>query len=414
MATRLSRAFGPKTIVTVTAIALGVGALTAYAMTKIAAVVVTPPRRPREDQVIVSVADDLSTITLATSPDAKVPGNYSFWFSLDAGHLRLGEIVSEDDTTVTRRIDRVSFGELRGAKHGRISGWYYLGPEELGFPVESVAIATDRGEAPAWIIRAPRGTKRWAIHVHGRGTQRQETLRAVPTFREHGYTSLLVSYRNDGDAPDSEDGRYGLGSTEWRDVDAALRFALEKGASEVVLVGWSMGGAIVLQTVTRSSRASAVKGIMLESPVVDWVPTLEYQGEMLRVPGVVTRGAMRVLDASWGGRFTGQSAPVGLASLDFVARADELTRPMLVLHSDDDGFVPPTASRELAERRPDIVTFVPFTVARHTKLWNYDADTWTAAIADWLETSLGSKKRGVKKSKPDSDAGTDAPQQPSD
>ena len=67
-----------------------------------------------------------------------------------------------------------------------------------------------------------------------------------------------------------------------------------------------------------------------------------------------------------------------------VARAEELDRPILLLHSDDDGFVPSDASRRLAESRPDIVTFVPFTVARHTKLWNYDEARWNTAIRDWL------------------------------
>ena len=110
-------------------------------------------------------------------------------------------------------------------------------------------------------------------------------------------------------------------------------------------------------------------------------------GEALfkRLPDAVTRGALHLIDAPWGGRITGQSAPVGLAGLDFVARADELSRPLLLMHSDDDGYVPPDASRELAERRPDIVTFVPFKVARHTKLWNYDEPRWTNAITDWLE-----------------------------
>jgi hypothetical protein len=59
---------------------------------------------------------------------------------------------------------------------------------------------------------------------------------------------------------------------------------------------------------------------------------------------------------------------------------------VLLLHSDDDGFVPSTASRALAAARPDIVTFVPFEVARHTKLWNYDRTRWEDAIRNWLDT----------------------------
>ena len=68
-------------------------------------------------------------------------------------------------------------------------------------------------------------------------------------------------------------------------------------------------------------------------------------------------------------------------------RARELDVPILILHSDDDGFVPSTASRALAVARPDIVTYEAFEVARHTKLWNYDRDKWEGAISRWLDGS---------------------------
>ncbi|WP_457826784.1 alpha/beta hydrolase family protein, partial [Staphylococcus aureus] len=78
----------------------------------------------------------------------------------------------------------------------------------------------------------------------------------VPVFHELGITSLLVSYRNDGEAPRSRTGTYALGATEWRDVDAAIGYARRQGARRVLLMGWSMGGAIVLQTEFSSPTAT--------------------------------------------------------------------------------------------------------------------------------------------------------------
>jgi len=86
----------------------------------------------------------------------------------------------------------------------------------------------------------------------------------------------------------------------------------------------------------------------------------------------------------WGGLLTGQATPIDFVRLDFVSRADELVLPILLLHSDDDGFVPVTGSRRLAHSRPDIVTFVPFSIARHTKLFNYDPARYVGAIRAWL------------------------------
>ncbi|HWD62421.1 MAG TPA: alpha/beta fold hydrolase, partial [Humibacter sp.] len=260
-------------------IAAAAAAAYATAATVVAKTVVTPSRRRKQDVYIRSVASDLTAVTLAGNADTlTVPGRYGLWFSDDRGYARLGEILGLDpDGAVIRAVEAVEWGDLASARRGRLTGWYYTAADDLGLPVESVDIPVDGGTAPAWLFRASEDTGHWAIHVHGRGARRQETLRAIPIFRDKGYTSLAISYRNDGDAPSSGDGRYALGATEWNDVDAAIAFALEHGARDIVLFGWSMGGAIVLQSAIRSPRADSVRGIVLDSPVVDWVETLEYQ-----------------------------------------------------------------------------------------------------------------------------------------
>lgn len=360
--------------------AAGLGVLTLV----VARTVVTPPRRKREDATIVAVDLPGRTITLGRTGDAILPGDYGLWFSGDRGYARIGEILETSADSVTRRLIEVRFGDLAAATRGRFSGWFYLSPADLGSPFEEVGIETELGEAPAWLVPSSVPTDRWVIQVHGRAVRRQETLRAIPVFRDAGYTSLIISYRNDGDAPYSPDRRYGLGDTEWRDVDAALRFAVDHGARDVVLMGWSMGGATALQAVTRSARASVVRGIVLDSPVVDWVTALRYQGELMGLPSPIRSGALEIIGARWGRRLTGQLAPIDLSRLDFVRRASELTVPILLMHSDDDGYIPPTASRALAEARPDIVTYEAFTGASHTKLWNYDRDRWNGVISGWL------------------------------
>jgi pimeloyl-ACP methyl ester carboxylesterase len=344
--------------------------------------VVTPPRRREEDLRVIEVTG--TTITLTATKDSVLAGRYGLWFDRDTGHARIGDVVEEGTFTVTRELLGVDFGDLRAEARGRINAWFYLGPTELGYPYEDVVVDTELGPAPAWLVPAEHETGQWVIQVHGRAVRRQETLRAVPVFREAGYTSLLVSYRNDDDAPGSDDNRYALGDAEWNDVDAAIRFAVSRGARGIVLMGWSMGGAIALQTLTRSQHAGLVRGVVLDSPVIDWASVLGFQGAQMRLPEVASRAVLAVIGNAWGKRLTGQAESIDLARLDFVARAGELDRPILLMHSDDDGYVPSASSRALAEARPDIVTFDAFAVARHTKLWNYDAARWTVDIAAWL------------------------------
>jgi len=370
------------------AAAAGLAALSAAALSVLVARTVgIPPSRRAEDVAILDYDPATGLILLSANADSRLPGEYSFWFSRDTGHARLGEIVAEGDRTVRRRILGVDFGDLAAARRGRVSGWFHLSPRDLPFPYRDVEIATPLGAAPAWLIPAEGGpARRWVVNVHGRAVRRSETLRAVAPFRAAGYTSLLVSYRNDGDAPRSPDHRYALGDREWRDVEAAMRYAVDHGAEELVLMGWSMGGATVLQALTRSRLGARVRGVVLDSPVVDWIVTLDFQAALRRLPAVVRWGVFQLLGHRWGRIFTGLAEPLDLERLDFVRRARELDVPILILHSDDDGFVPSTASRALAVARPDIVTYEAFTVARHTKLWNYDRDRWEDAITRWLSS----------------------------
>jgi alpha-beta hydrolase superfamily lysophospholipase len=373
---------------------VGLGAVAALAsvagaafVTAVARKVVTPPVAAAEGLRVLAVGVD--TVTLSATPESRQPGNYGLWFARGSGHARIGRVVTSTKRTVTRELLGVDSGRLTKDSRARIGGWFYSSPAALDVASHSVWITTPVGEAPAWLIPAPGDPSTWMIAVHGRGVRRAETLRAVPVFRRNGYTSLLVSYRNDGDAPASDDGLYALGDTEWEDVDAAMAYALDHGATSLVLMGWSMGGATVLQAATRSPHAHAVRGIVLESPVVDWVTALRHQGRALGPANPFRTGALQVISRSWGGRMTGQLRPIDLGRLDFVGRAGELAVPILLMHSSDDTYVPVTASRALAKLRKDIVTYEEFTVAGHTKLWNYDAARWEGAIDRWLRALAG-------------------------
>ncbi len=353
-------------------------AFTAY----VARVVVVPPRRRVEN---IRVRDSTATtVTLEATDDSRTPGRYGLWFDGDRGYARIGEIVSRTATTVTRQVLGVEFGNLAAAKRSRISGAFFLHPSELGVPVEEVEVSTPVGLAPAWLVPAAQASHQWAILVHGRGVTRTEPIRAVPVFRGAGFNSLLISYRNDSVAPNSDDGRYALGSTEWRDVEAAIEFVVGRGATDVVLMGWSMGGATSLQATFLSPHRELLRGLALESPVIDWRRVVDFQAKQQRVPSFVRLGALALLGNRWGGPLTGQSEPINLDSLDLVERAIDLRVSTLLMHSAADASVPVNASRELARLRPDLVRYEEFTDALHAKLWNRDRERFDLAISSWL------------------------------
>ena len=115
----------------------------------------------------------------------------------------------------------------------------FLGAEGFGAGVVE-DVDAPLGLMPAWLVCG--GSNQWAIFVHGRGSSQREALRILPTLSELGLSTLAIWYRNDEGLPPSSSGRYDYGEGEWEDLEAAVRHALDAGASELVLVGYSMGG----------------------------------------------------------------------------------------------------------------------------------------------------------------------------
>lgn len=337
----------------------------------------------RPDDVEVLAVDGDSLVLSATDETA-VDGRYGLWLDRGAGHARFGGILESGDGWVHRELHGVDSGVLQPGP-ARFSAFYYGSDPltDLGLEFEETTFASDLGPMPAWVVPGGDGS-RWAVLVHGRGGRRLETLRAVPALHAAGLSVLVPSYRNDEDAMPAPDGRYSLGLSEWRDLESAVVEAVRRGAREVVLVGWSMGGAIILQMLSQSRLRPLVSRVVLDAPVVDWGNVLEHQARINRVPGQVAVLAQGLMGRRSARRLVGVHEAIDVAQTDWVRRADELTHRILLIHSLDDEFVPAIPSVRLAEARPDLVTFVPWRHARHTKEWNTEPERWDRIVREFV------------------------------
>jgi uncharacterized protein len=318
------------------------------------------------------VGDD--TVTLNRTPDSVLPGRYALR-SGNGGFAQVGEIVAEDMGSVTR----VLFPPLNGSLAvGDVvvleTAFYPADPDEaFGFAVEEVLLQGELGAYPAYVTK--RENDRWAILVHGRGGTRRECFRMMRLLHERGISSTAITYRNDDGAPSSPNGLYALGATEWRDVVPAARYALDQGARELVLVGFSMGGQIVSQFLHEATEADRVGATILDAPVLDWRPVLYEAAQARRLPGFLTDLALAVAQVR---------ANISFAALDQVARADEFDVPILLFHGTADLAVPIATSEEFAIARPDLVRFVPVSGAGHVGSWNVDPDEYSQAVGEFL------------------------------
>lgn len=290
-------------------------------------------------------------------------------------HATVGRVIEQDSYSVTRRLLRVHSGALGQDGFVRMTPQAYSGDpgSAFGLDFEKIEVPGELGPLPAWYLPGPRGT--WVIAVHGLGAGREQALNVMPALHRFRFKQLVLAYRNDPGAPTSPDGIGHLGDTEWRDLDAAMRYAADHGAQRIVLYGWSTGATMALRALQRSEVREKVGGLVLDSPVLDWRSTVKAAVTSRGLPAALRPLAVRAAEGRAGleaARHTDPGAP------------PDPTVPTLVVHGPDDTFAPWAASRALVDRHPELVALHTVPGAPHAAMWNADPVGYEEALRRFL------------------------------
>ncbi|WP_405800260.1 alpha/beta hydrolase [Streptomyces sp. NBC_01506] len=324
-----------------------------------------PPGRPLPGDPRLTVhATAAGRVTLTRCLASLRPGVYG----LESANVQavVGPVV--DDVphradTIVRQLERVGLGTLGAGSRVRLTPLLHRGDPAtaLGIEYDQVEIPGELGPLPGWFVPGSRDT--WVITVHGLGTTPEHPMNVMGFLVDQQFPVLNLAYRGDRGAPRSPDGLGHLGDSEWRDLDAAIRFAVRGGAEHVVLYGWSIGATMALHAAEKSGQRDRISGLVLDSPVLDWEATLRALATARRTPGPLLPLAVRAAQGRTGLR--GGRLPV-------VADPGRLNVPTLIFHGPDDVLSPWYPSRELAARRPELVELHTVSDAPHGAMWNAD------------------------------------------
>jgi uncharacterized protein len=317
----------------------------------------------------------------ASPPELTSPGTWGLRWP--AGYGRLGAIRALGADRVERVFSRLEGTPPRVGERSAVDGhaWPVDPALAAGRPAKEVTYPSPLGPAPAWLVGGRRDT--WVILVHGYNAARTETLRTLATVTRLGYPALAVSYRNDPGAPRSPDGLRRWGATEWRDLEAATRYAVGHGAGGVVLAGFSMGGAVVTSFLLSSPLAARVRGVVLDAPALDLGAVIDRGAVDRDLPVLGTPVPPALTQVAKG--IAGLRYHLDWGQLDYVDRAGHLATPMLVFHQTGDPKVPVAISEALAAARPDLVTLERFGGDGHVQSWNVDRPRYERAVRAFLE-----------------------------
>ncbi|MFF2654780.1 alpha/beta hydrolase [Streptomyces sp. NPDC058045] len=358
------------------AIGVGAAAVVAGRLASDAALK-APPGRPLPTEPRLTVhATEPGRITLTRDLASLHPGRYGL--TGDGVHAVVGPVldgVQHTADTVVRRLERVTHGSLRTGAKVWLTPQVHIGDPRsaLGLDHADIDIPGELGSLPAWFLPGARDT--WVITVHGLGTTREHPMVVMEFLHRARIPVLDLAYRQDLGAPRAPDGLRHLGETEWRDVDAAIRYAVRYGARKVILHGWSTGAAMALHAAARSGVRDRISGLVLDSPVLDPEATLRALAEARRAPRILLPLAVRAARGRTGAAADGQRLrPDG----------EPVTVPTLLLHGPADTVAPFAASRGFARRNADRVNLHTVADAPHGAMWNADPARYEETLRRFL------------------------------
>ena len=333
------------------------------------------------DLRVVSIEGGRITLEAETGTASKGRWAEPGIWGLESAHTynQVGRIVEAGDSMVVREL--IALGPLPDAGEPvRIDRDAFPGDPWVGHGIEfwEVGVQAILGTFPAWATFGETDT--WAILVHGKGAERTECLRILPMFAERGYSTLTITYRNDEGVPEGPSGYYQFGADEWEDLEAAAEYALAAGASELILAGYSMGGALVLSFLYHSAVADRVSAVVLDSPVVNLEALIDH-GASRQIPvGEPLRSGLTDLAMY----VAAQRFGIDYRTMDHLERVEALSVPVLLFHGSEDARVPVWLSNRLAEARPDLVRYEVFDGAIHVGAWNQDRERYEQAVRGFL------------------------------
>jgi alpha-beta hydrolase superfamily lysophospholipase len=351
------------------------------------------PREPsRTYGVWVRSADGRTITVTALEPrqDIGHPGTLGLYWSGGYGHM--GDVVAVDGLDVTRPFEVLKGdhppvcpdGPSPGCDQVDIEAYAFPDdPGDVGLDFETVQYESGLGPVAAWVVPARQAT-RWAIHVHGWTAEKRESIRLLPPLNRAGLTSIAIDYRNDPGAPVDPSGHYRFGVTEWEDVEGAVSYAVDAGADDVVLVGYSTGAAHAMSFLERSELRHRVVGVVMDSPNINMLDAVRHGSKGLNLhptPMPITR-----LMAEFGMWITDLRWKIDWDTTNYVQRAEAILQVQtLVFHGTSDQRIPISVSRQLEARAPEVVDLVETQAAGHVMSWNADPERYERYLTNFLD-----------------------------
>ena len=204
-------------------------------------------------------------------------------------------------------------------------------------------------------------------------------------LHKSGFTVLIITYTGDIGAPAPENGMVSYGRSEWRELEAGVRYALDEGASTIVLGGTSHGGAVTLGFLERGALANKVDGVILDAPASNFEDVIDEAAEFrtlpiggLEIPESLEDAAKLAVAFRY---------DVDYSAINYTDAPGLAGMPLLTFQGAADKTVPqPVNDRLMRTGAGKDGTYVVVPGTDHVLAWNVDPTAYEQAVADFVKS----------------------------
>jgi hypothetical protein len=247
-------------------------------------------------------------------------------------------------------------------------------PEALQLDYEDIWLPVGAaGEIHGWwlpaLTSAPQGRNRVLLYLHGNSHNIGGNLANAQRFQRLGFSVFLFDYRGYGLSPGpfpSEQQVYEDAATAWAYLTQTRRIP----ASEIVIYGHSLGGAIAIDLAVKQPEAA---GLIVESSFSSMQAAANADGQY------------RLIPVNW----------LLTQRFDSLAKAPRLQMPVLYIHGLEDEMLPATMSQQLYAASPDRKALWLVPQAHHADVGDVAEASYLQVVRDFVADYLEAVPQAV-------------------
>lgn len=323
-------------------------------------------------------------VTLPVPPNKKQfsATNREGYYALlwEEGIGKLGSVIEQDDMQLSRKLELISGEAPTAGVAARLDSFVFRRnpKEDHDINYQALWLEGQVGKLESWWM--PQHPEKAILMLHGRRRGYiAETQRILPTLHTMGYSVLSLSYRNHSESAMSPDGFFHYGASEWQDAMTGLEYLAEQGIKDVLIYGFSMGGAVTLETLKRLPKENLpeVKAIVMDAPLLDPRSVFTMGAKKAKLP-------LADLLTNWGLQIAKWRSGVNWDELDQRKFASQINLPVLLFMGTADSTIPIDLVDDFAAQAPNI-DYVRLNGVEHVEAWNVNPEAYDAKVQAFLK-----------------------------